>query len=148
MRIVPDTGILVRSTAKATGPARALLVQIKAQQHTLILSLFLLNETKRVLRYPRMQRLYGLNERDIENHVQFLQEAGELVNPVVATPVVLSDPNDDPVIYTAVEGRADVLCTLDRDFYTSEVRAFCRQRGIQVMSDVELLQKLRAKGVH
>jgi hypothetical protein len=36
-----------------------------------------------------------------------------------------------------------VLCTRDRDFYAPEVVAFCRQRGIEVMNDVELLRRLR-----
>jgi hypothetical protein len=38
------------------------------------------------------------------------------VDPVVHTPVVLANPNDDPVVYTAVR-QADVLCAMDRDFY-------------------------------
>ncbi|MGD1104632.1 MAG: hypothetical protein ABSA59_21525 [Terriglobia bacterium] len=34
-----------------------------------------------------------------------------------------------PKVYTAIDGKADVLCTLDRDFYEPEVVAFCQQRG-------------------
>jgi hypothetical protein len=66
MRIVADTGILVRGSAKATGPARELLVQIGAGPHTVILSPFLLEQTRRVLSYPRLQALYELSEQDIE----------------------------------------------------------------------------------
>jgi predicted nucleic acid-binding protein len=51
--------------------------------------------------------------------------------------------DDDPVVYTAIQGKADVLCTLDRDFYEPEAVAFCRQRGVSVLGDVELLQKLK-----
>lgn len=143
MRIVADTGILVRGPAKATGPARELLLQIRAGGHTLILSPFLLEQIRRVLSYPRMQKLYSVTEQEIQSYLQFLQDAAELVNPVVRDPVVLADPTDDPVIYTAVDGRADVLCAMDRDFYAPAVVAFCRQRGIEIMNDVELLQVLR-----
>jgi putative PIN family toxin of toxin-antitoxin system len=143
MRIVTDTGILVRSTFKATGPARELLLQIRGHGHTLVLSPFLLEQTRRVLRYERMQALYRLTEQDIENHVQFLHDSAELVNPIVRHPVVLRDPTDDPVLYTAVDGRADVLCAMDRDFYAPDVLAFCQQRGIEIMNDVDLLQRLR-----
>jgi hypothetical protein len=55
MRITPDTGILVRMNAKATGPARRLLDVILDGPHELVLSEFLLKETARVLRYPRIQ---------------------------------------------------------------------------------------------
>lgn len=72
-----------------------------------------------------------------------LRARSDLVSPTVHHPVVLSDSSDDPVIYTAVNGRADILCTLDRDFYAPKVKAFCKQRGIEIMNDVQLLQTLR-----
>jgi hypothetical protein len=33
------------------------------------------------------------------------------VEPIIVKPVILSDPADDPVLYTAADGEADVLCT-------------------------------------
>ena len=68
-----------------------------------------------------------------------------VVEPIISDPVVRNDPDDDPVVYTAVDGRTEVLCTRDADFYVPEVIAFCRQRGIEIMTDVELLRKLRQK---
>jgi len=143
MRITPDTGILVRMNLRATGPSRRLLDVILDGPHELILSEFLLKETARVLRYPRMQNLYHLTDKDISEHVELLRGRSDLVDPVVHTPVVLADPNDDPVVYTAVAGRADILCAMDRDFYTPQVVTFCRENGIEVMNDVELLLKIR-----
>jgi len=143
MRVTPDTGILVRMNVQATGPARRLLETILAGPHELVLSEFLLDETARVLRYPRIQKLYKLTEQDIAEHVQLLRSRADLVSPVVYKPVVLADPNDDPVVYTAVAGRADVLCALDRDFYAANVISFCDERGIAIMNDAELLRKLR-----
>lgn len=145
MRITPDTGILVRMNAKATGPARRLLEMILTGPHELILSEFLLEEMARVLHYPRMQKLYKLTAEEIAEHVQLLRGRADLASPVVYNPVVLADSNDDPVVYTAVAGRADVLCALDRDFYAAEVVTFCRERGIEIMNDVELLRKLSAE---
>jgi len=51
--------------------------------------------------------------------------------------------NDDPVVCTAVVGRADVLCALDRDFYAANVISLCNERGIAIMNDAELLRELR-----
>jgi len=143
MRITPDTGILVRMNVKAAGPARRLLEIILAGPHELVLSEFLLDETARVLCYPRLQRLYSLAPRDIIEHVEGLRSRADLVSPVVYEPVVLADPDDDPVVYTAVAGRSDVLCALDRDFYAPQVISFCRERGIEIMNDVELLERLK-----
>jgi putative PIN family toxin of toxin-antitoxin system len=143
MRITPDTGILVRMNIKATGPARRLLDVILEGPHELVLSQFLLKETARVLHYPRIQAIYKLSEKEMSEHVELLRARSDLVDSIVHMPVVLADPNDDPVVYTAVAGRADVLCAMDRDFYSAQVVSFCRENGVEVMNDVELLQKLR-----
>ncbi len=142
MRIVLDTAILVRANAKASGPARLLLERIASGQHQLILSPFLLDETERVLNYPRIQVLYGLSPAEIGEHIDLLAAAAEIVDPTPGEPVVRKDPHDDPVVYTAVAGQADVLCTLDRDFYDPPVIAFLRAHNIAVMGDVELLPLL------
>jgi predicted nucleic acid-binding protein len=80
--------------------------------------------------------------QDIQEHVQLLVEVSELVHPTVAERVVLRDSNDDPVIYTAVSGKGDALCTLDSDFFEPGVVAFCRNHGISILTDVMLLQRL------
>jgi putative PIN family toxin of toxin-antitoxin system len=141
MRIVLDTNILVRANVKAWGPAREILLRIAHGDHVLITSPFLLREVERALAYPRLQRLWRLSSQDIREHVQFLVKISELVDPVIGAPVVLRDPNDDPVIYTAVSGKAAFLCTLDRDLFEPSVLEFCRNRGISILSDVELLQR-------
>jgi len=144
MRIVLDTNVLVRANIKVQGPARDLLLKIAYSDHVLVTSPFLLREVERALAYPRLQKLWRLTLQDIQEHVQFLVKISELVHPIIEAPVVLQDPNDDPVVYTAIQGKADVLCTLDRDFYEAEVVAFCRKRGVSVVDDVELLQKLKS----
>lgn len=142
MRIVLDTNVLVRANIKARGPARDLLLKIAYSEHVLVASPFLVREVERALAYPRLRKLWRMSLRDIQEHVQFLLKISELVHPIVGAPVVLKDPNDDPVVYAAVYGKADVLCTLDRDFFEPEVVAFCRTRGISILGDVELLREL------
>jgi hypothetical protein len=92
-----------------------------------------------VLCYPRLQKLYGLAWEDIVEHVELLRARADLVSPIVYEPIVFTDP----VVYTAVAGRSDVLCALDRDFYTPQVISFCSERGIEILNDVELLERLK-----
>ena len=146
MRITLDANILVRAIVSATGPAKKLLEVVQSDRaHTLVLSSHIVEEVKRVLAYPRLQSKYRLTAEEIQRTADVLEQAAEIVEPTVPGPVVLTDPDDDPVLYTAVEGDVDVLCTLNRDFYEPNVVAFCRERGIAVMSDVELLRELAAK---
>jgi hypothetical protein len=59
-------------------------------------------------------------------------------------PSLSPDPDDDPILQTAVFGQTQALCTRDRHFRTPEVLAYCQEHGIQVLSDIELLHILRA----
>jgi putative PIN family toxin of toxin-antitoxin system len=132
MRITLDANILVRANTRAQGPARELLTLIASGgPHTLALSRHILSEVKRTLLYPRLQALYRLTEAEIQEHVDLLQRVATIVEPIISETIIRSDPQDDPIVFTAVQGRADVLCTRDRDFYVAEVIAFCRQRGIR-----------------
>jgi predicted nucleic acid-binding protein len=63
--------------------------------------------------------------------------------PLTPTPVVSRDPDDDAVVATAVFGRADVLCTLDRHLLEPEVVAYCLARNISVLTDQQLRDRLR-----
>jgi putative PIN family toxin of toxin-antitoxin system len=146
MRIVLDTNILVRANAKARGPARELLqIIVASPDHTLLLSPFLLEELERVLDYERVRVASKLTDQEVAEYLSFLRASNiaEVVFPGPAPRVVPSDPDDDPVVHTAVVGRVDVLCTLNRDFYHPSVRDYCRQRGVLVLNDVDLLHLLR-----
>ena len=56
---------------------------------------------------------------------------------------VVSDPDDDPILQTAIIGRADVLCSRDAAFRAAAVETVCRAHGIRVPDDVALMQELR-----
>ncbi len=145
MRILLDTNILARSARGGTGPAAELLRHAVAQPHVLIVSPFLLSELARALRYPRLRAVHGLDDAGIDTYVQNIQSAAVVVNPSAsrAASVVPHDPDDDPIVATAVAGSVEVLCTRDRDLRRPEVRAYCTQHGIRIMSEVELLMELR-----
>ena len=149
MRIVLDTNILVRANAKAKGPARELLqVIVSTPEHVLLLSPFLLMELERVLSYDRVRAVVRLSDLEIAEYLSYLraEEVSEIVFPGPAPSVVTSDADDDPVVHTAVVGRADVLCTLNRHFFHPSVLDYCRQRGVLVATDVEMLDFLRSQG--
>ena len=67
----------------------------------------------------------------------------ELIFAGPAPRVVPSDPDDDPIVHAAVIGRADILCTLNRDLFHDSVLNYCRERGVLVAGDVDTLRMLR-----
>lgn len=143
MRIVLDTDILARAAASPSGPAGELFERIAAD-HTLLVSSELLEELSEVLGREWVRRLNQRREIDIAEFVGSIEAGGRLVLPPESLPrVVPGDPDDDLIVAIAVMGRADVICTLDRHFDHVTVREYCRQRTIEIMSDVALLTRLR-----
>ena len=118
MRVVLDTNILVRANPRTSpqGLARDLLLTIVSGPHVLVLSPAILVEVQRVMSYPRLQALWPLSEEAIEQYLAFLEAAGVLTRIPKVFPAVVSDPDDDPILQTAIVGRADVLCTRDEAF--------------------------------
>ena len=145
MRITLDSNILVRAVASPHGPALRLL-DIILGGHSLVLSRFILDEVERVLLYPRLQARYQITGSEAARFTGNLADVSHMVEPVIVRPVVLSDPADDPVLYTAADGRAEVLCTLNvRHFDVPEVQSFCAAHGIRIMTDLEVLRELLEK---
>lgn len=144
MRVVLDSNILARAAHNPVGPAGEIVERLKDPGHVLILSVFILDELDRVLRYPRLKQLHGLTDQEIDEYVQALADAA-LVIPITSPVdrIVLSDPDDDAVISTAEAGQAGILCTLDRHLHKRSVLEYCHAKGIEVLDDLELLRRLR-----
>lgn len=110
--------------------------------HELALSPFILAEVGEALSYPQMERLLRITPDEIREHVGYLRAVSRIVEPNIGLPVVLTDPQDDPVVYTAVSAGASVLCARDRAFFLPNVISFCRRYGIEIMNEIDLLNRL------
>jgi putative PIN family toxin of toxin-antitoxin system len=142
LRVLLDVNILVRANEKSQGPARALLLGLIGRKHVVLTSAEILIELARVLRYPRMQALFSLSEAQIYDYVQFLKDVCEVVPGDELLNVPIRDAADAVILRAAATGEADVICTLDADFYTVETTAFCATIGIEVRTDVDLKKDL------
>lgn len=142
MRVVIDTNVLARAYPGARGPARRVLINVLTGQHVLVLSTYLLLELERILRYPKLLQRSGLNSKDIAEYLEELAAVSCLVHPEAIPAMLLRDSKDAPILGTALAGSADVLCTRDADFFEVKVMEFCAQRGVRVLTDLELLEQL------
>ena len=111
--------------------------------HRGVLSGSVLDEVERVLYYPRLLKRFALTETEITQFVAFLAGAAEIVevDETVAPPI--RDPKDIHVVHTAIGGKADYICTLDEHFYETPVVTFCSERGLTVISDLDLPRLVR-----
>ncbi len=146
MRIVLDTNILARAASGPPSPAAELLQRAMQEPHVLCVSPFLLSELSRVLRYERVRRIHGMTDEDIDHFLQNIQLASVVVEPApdAIAAIVTADPDDDPIVATAIAASADVLCTLDRHLHIPAIVSYCQQHGIEVVRDVELLNRWKS----
>jgi uncharacterized protein len=94
----------------------------------------LAHELADVVRRPKLRR-YEIAEEDIADLLLLL--ARDL--PEVEVEVEIRDPDDAPVIAAAIAGEADAIVTGDRDLLdNAELRAWLRQRGVELLSPAEL----------
>ena len=145
MRIVLDTNILIRANPAVLPErlARDLLITVVSGPHVLVLSEAILTEVRRVLTYPRVQMRWPLSSEAIECYTTLLRETSSLADLPEIFPAVVSDPDDDLVLQTAIAGKADVLCSRDAAFQSETVHRICATHGIRIVDDIVLLQELR-----
>jgi putative PIN family toxin of toxin-antitoxin system len=143
VRITLDSTILVRANQRVAGPARALLLELLDRGHRLVLSASVLEEVERVFHYPRLLKRFGLSETEITQFVAFLAASAEIVEIDETLTAPIRDPKDVHILQTAICGKADYLCTLDQHFRETPVVKFCSNRGITVISDLDLLRLVR-----
>jgi putative PIN family toxin of toxin-antitoxin system len=147
LRITLDSNILIRAATSPQGPALRLL-DIVLNAHTLVLSRFILDEVERVLLYPRLQARYQITASEAARFTEDLANVACMVGPVIVRPLVLADPADDAVLYTAADGKVDFLCTRNlRHLDSDQVRKFCAGHGVRVVTDLELLRDVLGRDV-
>ena len=103
-----DTNVLV--SAFATRGVCADVLRVVLAEHTLITGEVVLNELGKVLR--KRIRLPAEAVREID---AFLREHDVVPKPATRTSIPQRDPDDQWILASAIDGRADVLVTGDRD---------------------------------
>lgn len=131
-RTVLDTNVLV-SAVISQGKPRELLSKGIAKQFSIVLSDFILKEFIRVLRRPRFET----SEDEIHKIVLALIQTGEVVSVRSNFKVVKHDPDDDAIVNTAHDGRADMIVT--GDSHLLRLKSF---KGIKIVSVSEALRQL------
>lgn len=113
----------------------------------MLLSPFLLKELERVFQYDRVRAATMLTVEEVAEYLSYItaREVSEFIFPGPAPRIVPADADDDPVVHTAVVGRAEILCTLNRDFYHPDVLEYCKDRGVLIASDVDILHLMRGR---
>jgi putative PIN family toxin of toxin-antitoxin system len=99
----------------------------------------LAEEIVEVLRRPKLAR-YGITEDDVREVLILLAP----LLPAVDVEVPIRDPDDAPVVASALAGGAEAIVSGDAHLLEDlGLRAWLEPRGIEVMSPAQLMDRLQ-----
>jgi putative PIN family toxin of toxin-antitoxin system len=141
MRLVVDTAVMVAAIRSDTGASRYLLVAGLERQFTMLASVPLLIEYQAVMTRAEHLAASRLSGRDVEDLLNAVAAVVEPVRLDFLWRPALSDPDDDMVLETGVNGRADAIVTFNRRHFVSMTKRF----GIDVLSPAEAMNQLEKR---
>ncbi|MEK6789374.1 MAG: putative toxin-antitoxin system toxin component, PIN family [Pseudomonadota bacterium] len=132
-RIVLDTCVMVAGLRSRQGLSHQILRHLPAGRFELLLSVPLLLEYEAVLKREAQQLCHGLSLADIDTLLGTWAAVASPVELHYLWRPQLTDPQDEMVLETAVNGRADRLITFNvKDFSTA-----ARRFGLPVCSPAD-----------
>jgi len=137
---VLDTDVLVAALRSSRGASRQLLRCALDRRFELLLSVPLVLEYEAVLTRPQHLAACGLSAAEVERVIDDLAAVGHPVRLAFRWRPRLSDPNDDMVLETAVNGNAHAIVTFNRRDFEGVSRDF----GGAVILPGAALQQMRS----
>lgn len=127
LRVVLDTDVVVAAMRSRSGASWQLVDKALAGEFTLLLSVPLVLQYEAVLKREEHRAVHNLTDAQVD------QVIGALVH--VAVPVqirflwrpVLSDPSDDMVLETSVNGQAELLVTFNLGDFARASKIFAHR---------------------
>lgn len=140
LRFVLDTDVLVAALRSRDGASWQLVDRALKREFKLLLSVPLMLEYEAVLTREEHRKVHGLSVLDVDELINSLASVAESVQIRFLWRPLLSDPNDDMVLETAVNGRADQLVTFNQEDFAAAAKGF----AVKIVRPSEALHRLRA----
>ncbi len=135
-----DTDVLVAALRGRDGASWQLVDRALKREFTFLLSVPLILEYEAVLTREEHRKVHGLSVPDVDELINALASVAESVQIRFLWRPLLSDPTDDMVLETAVNGRADLLVTFNQEDFAAAAKGF----AVKIVRPSEALHRLRA----
>ena len=134
MRIVVDTNVLI-SAIISTDSVPALAVDLVFRHHKFLSSLDTQDELQRVLNKPRFSRYLTTRAKDWFTMIRTEADFIVITDHVIAC----RDPKDDKFLELAVDGKADIIISGDKDLLS-----MTSYRNTRIITPAEFMNTLHA----
>ena len=138
MRIVLDTNIFVSALISGEGPPGRVLAAIRRERITLVTSTYQIEELRSVLTRDRLKPYIRSEEAD---DLLYHLEAVGMVMSKLPDIGLSPDPNDNPILATAVAGQAELIVSGDK----GDMLALGQVEGIPIVTAREAVARLHTR---
>jgi hypothetical protein len=139
MLLVLDTNVFVSgSRGKDTAPS-LIYTAWKHGQLDLAFSPQMIEELRRVLTYPRVQKLLGASVERIQAELAGIADVAWMTPGVVVVDRITQDPSDNMILACALEARADTIVSGDSK-HLLPLKSF---EGIPIVSPKEFVRRFQ-----
>ncbi|MCP8312973.1 MAG: putative toxin-antitoxin system toxin component, PIN family [archaeon] len=111
VKVVFDTNVLISSLIRS-GKPRLLWNKVIKGKIELIISKEILSELNDVARRPKLRRYLSLKR--LRRFNQILIRIGKIIEVRTHLPQITEDPDDNIIVETALDGRADYMVSGDK----------------------------------
>jgi putative PIN family toxin of toxin-antitoxin system len=145
MRMVVDTDVVVAAVRSRRGASAALLASLIEGEATLLLSVALALEYETIALLPEHIMAGESTKTKVSTFLDTLIEIAEPVQVNFQYRPQLSDPADEMVLETAINGAADAIVTFNQKDYRKDSKSIPLYFGVEVISPFDALQYLRKR---
>jgi len=124
LSLVLDTDVLVAALRSDRGASRQLLLAALGRRFELLLSVPLILEYEAVLTRPQHLTASGLSSADVMHVLDDLVAVARPVRLSFRWRPRLSDPDDDMVLETAINGSATAIVTFNQGDFAAGMKSF------------------------
>jgi putative PIN family toxin of toxin-antitoxin system len=140
-RVALDTNVLVAALRSDRGASRQLLLGALERSYQLVASVPLMIEYEAVLSRAEHVLAAGLSAEEVQTLLDAVAMVADPVRLAYLWRPLLTDTEDDMVLETAINGRAEILVTLN-------LRDFAAAKGmfdVLILSPADALEWLRKR---
>ena len=140
IRVVIDANVFVSAALKPHSKPSKIINLVKEGKIALVLSHAILEELRKVFRYPKIRKELRLTVSEIDETLAKIAQGAVLAPGKIKIKAVKDDPEDNRYLECAVEGQADYIISGDR--HLTKLKFF---QGIIIIDPAAFLELIGEK---
>lgn len=141
IKAVVDTNVLVSSIISSKSSPAKIINYWQERKFVLVTSEKILQETRRVLNYPKISKKYHFNKEKVNELIHGFSLFSEVCKPAKKISVIQQDPEDNKFLEAALTAKVDFIVSGD-----SHLLNLKKYQGIKILTAKEFAKTLEDSG--